>query len=953
MTTGAPIYLVSACTSGEEFVAAFRRYADRNGLFVPISEPIPAGRRGRFAVTLRDGGVMIEGDGEVISSGSSPSVLHGRVGMTIRFGELDPDSKTVIVELEKARLAMRPPPPSVPPRPATVPAQPRPLPAPIGGRVDAHNALAQCVAIGDVAALQVVEPKPVSKPGARFVVPTIPPVAGAPRAKPPSMPPIGNAAPVAAAELPAMPRTDTIKDVGPPAAMPTKASAKPTVSKPPSAHPIENADPDDSDVRTLIAPPPRPPGAFSATLPAVALPERKAAQVQAAHRELDEPTANDPVPRHDTPTDMAAMPPPRMPAKQMRAVMPPPSTTPTEMAVPPSPSDAIARPIVEEEATDLSVIPDSAAEPTGEDEQIVPQVDDELGPAPPPPRSTTIGVAVSPSGAQVLPAFAAPEIQRESTEVNEIPLRPPARGAAPAKPIAREPSGRVVVGTPGVDPHAKTLEPENEPEPAPPPKPSRPSPAIEEATPSGDWTMAPGDHGPTIQPRAKKPTGDWTMSVDPQAPDGWSEPSKVDLAPLPAATPTPAPAKPAAAKRKPTRPEPPPGPPQPTVASARPIEARAPRAATAEPAPAEPKVQIDPTLIEPLAALPIEPASSSSIPLAGGPQAAMLPSASASDRALAAASASQPYPQIARAPSASHTGPAMAILTPSPGSLPSASAYPTASSLGFHVPSKRRASTPLPAAEARQVSDATKIVKSSNKRLVVIVLSAMVAAAAGVVAFVMLGDDDGKSQATTTPPPLQHPVETLPAVAPDAATAGSGSATDTGSGSSAAIVATIDAGVAPPAPAVEPKATDCTVDVSSTPTGAEIVAEAAPDQVLGTTNAELHLPCNDAVKLVIRKPRYVPVLRNVVPTSEGIKLRVALARTTFSVKVSSQPPGATITLNGKSLGVTPTTVRLPAFEASTLTIAKDGFATETQKITPKQNNQALHTQLKKQTRKSR
>ena len=56
MSTGDPIYLVSACTSGEEFVAAFRRYADRNGLFIPMADPIPAGRRGLFALTLKDGG---------------------------------------------------------------------------------------------------------------------------------------------------------------------------------------------------------------------------------------------------------------------------------------------------------------------------------------------------------------------------------------------------------------------------------------------------------------------------------------------------------------------------------------------------------------------------------------------------------------------------------------------------------------------------------------------------------------------------------------------------------------------------------------------------------------------------------------------------------------------------------------------------------------------------------
>ena len=50
VTTGAPIFLVSACASAEEFVAAFRRYADRTGLFIPIAEPFsvevdPSGRR--------------------------------------------------------------------------------------------------------------------------------------------------------------------------------------------------------------------------------------------------------------------------------------------------------------------------------------------------------------------------------------------------------------------------------------------------------------------------------------------------------------------------------------------------------------------------------------------------------------------------------------------------------------------------------------------------------------------------------------------------------------------------------------------------------------------------------------------------------------------------------------------------------------------------------------------
>src|SRR3954471_19500461 len=146
---GAPIYLVSACATGEEFVAAFRRYADKQGLFIPISEPFAIGRRARVAVTLSNGGVMIEGDAEVITAARTASILHGRVGMTLRFLEPDASSRTMLSELERARLSMRPAPPSIAPRPADIPAGPRPTPPPVQGRIDAVNALAECVAIGD------------------------------------------------------------------------------------------------------------------------------------------------------------------------------------------------------------------------------------------------------------------------------------------------------------------------------------------------------------------------------------------------------------------------------------------------------------------------------------------------------------------------------------------------------------------------------------------------------------------------------------------------------------------------------------------------------------------------------------------------------------------------------------------------------------------------------------
>src|SRR5215468_3893362 len=225
---GAPIYLVSACASGEEFVAAFRRYADKNGLFIPIGDPLPPGGRSRFAVTLRDGGVMIEGEAEIVSSARVPSVMHGRVGMTLRFVEPDDASRTTLSELEKARLAMKPAPPSVPPRPADIPAEPRPVPPPVQGRIDAVNALAECVAIGDVSALgPPLPPVTLSPPktGPKFVMPAIPASRAAPGTSPPGT--LGVAPRAAAAPRPstaplpiAIPRPDDRAAAEPPAVTP-------------------------------------------------------------------------------------------------------------------------------------------------------------------------------------------------------------------------------------------------------------------------------------------------------------------------------------------------------------------------------------------------------------------------------------------------------------------------------------------------------------------------------------------------------------------------------------------------------------------------------------------------------------------------------------------------------------------------------------------------------------
>ena len=277
VTTGALIYLVSACGSGEEFVAAFRRYADRNGLFVPIADPIPAGRRGRFAVALKDGGVMIEGEAEVVASSRTPTPLHGRAGITLRFVGPDEPSRTVLAELEKARLAMKPPPPSVPPRPTELPAAPRPVPPALGGRIDAANALAESVAIGEPGALEA-GPKdaPPPRAGPKFVVPAVLPVARPPAA--------GSSAVTIHdedSELTTVAPSRSLQPPGAPGTKPPTEPARLTPPGPPLGPPLERsielpAQPDaDAAAERPIVPPHGPPTELSIAAQPAPEPEEK------------------------------------------------------------------------------------------------------------------------------------------------------------------------------------------------------------------------------------------------------------------------------------------------------------------------------------------------------------------------------------------------------------------------------------------------------------------------------------------------------------------------------------------------------------------------------------------------------------------------------------------------------------------------------------------------------
>jgi hypothetical protein len=559
-----------------------------------------------------------------------------------------------------------------------------------------------------------------------------------------------------------------------------------------------------------------------------------------------------------------------------------------ELKTPAQPSGEIPLPPVVADAKAKPTAPELSDEPT--DITGVPVVADELADsaalmqAPvvePPPRErrasipgtqrkTVIGVAVVPDGVTVLPA---------------TPSTPVAKPTEEAMDVVHEPKVEVALDS--------TLE-----DPLPPPKPVERPPVIEE--PSGDWTMIPGAMGPTILPRksepkvedppdsAKLPTGDWTIARVEDSPDGWSEPSKVDAAPLRAA-----------ANRANT------GPPVAMVAGEKPLEVTM----TAKAFEFEEETR---------SGLKVEVDSSLGV--------------ERSDVSLASTQFAVPMAQLTPPPG---TIAPMPLQAPPMMPMARVPSHGSGQFPDFQAPARK--SDPADLFNQGAATESTAISERNRKRrILIIALAAGAALAIGAVLLVVFGLSGKKPEPSAGSDTV---VKAVDPVAPDAAPM-------------AVDPVAVDAGVVEAVPdaadAVVPQpATDCVVDVHSTPTGADIVKD---KEVIGTTPAKLTLPCGVEAKLILRKGKLGSVTRTVKPTAAGAKLRVAFAKPLLSVKVTSSPPGATITMGGKSLGVTPAMVKLPAQEAATLVFSKPGFNQDTQKITPKQNNQAVHVTLKKKPR---
>ncbi|MGE5186086.1 MAG: PEGA domain-containing protein, partial [Acidobacteriota bacterium] len=588
---------------------------------------------------------------------------------------------------------------------------------------------------------------------------------------------------------------------------------------------------------------------------------------------------------------------------------------------------------------------------------------------PPMPRHPT---PAAPLPVARLPAHGAPAIAREV----EIPTEPTDITTVPEQAL------------PEKDAVAAAPEPVKE-EPKPEAKPQRSggmrASEIMAAIPTDDWTMSPDASAPVVLPASQKlappnapapivveaktrpkgpPTGDWTMQADPNAPDGWAAPAKVQkIVDRPPDVPAPT-GKPAT------------GNPVITVASDKAINIQ-----QWEDKPTgigEPLVEIDSTLMEPLKPMPADdaaapPAATGADPPPLGPMppraptvppplapmfappplgfAATLPPpafghATGPQQALPAGYATGPQQAL---PPGYATGPQQAL--PGPEQQAAMMGYArmvTDGGTNFFRDSEqvpRYASDPAFAVADRQ----------RRKRVLIVAVGSAIALVALVVAIVVV---TGGKKSAASPAAGSAIANVGPAQHAGSATIATGSAAPAvGAGSQAVVEPPPEPGSAGSAAVTKPdtgsdsKPDDgptvgpgtCKVEVMTSPPGAQIFDEHKP---LGTTPATLELPCGVEAKLTVHKSGFFSNQKIVKPGIDS-KLEVSLVRAIFSMKVTSMPAGATITVGGKSMGVTPTTIKLPAYTPATITVTKDGYAPDTQKVSPRQNNMAHHVNLRR------
>jgi len=122
----------------------------------------------------------------------------------------------------------------------------------------------------------------------------------------------------------------------------------------------------------------------------------------------------------------------------------------------------------------------------------------------------------------------------------------------------------------------------------------------------------------------------------------------------------------------------------------------------------------------------------------------------------------------------------------------------------------------------------------------------------------------------------------------------------------------------------------CRFTVATTPAGSVVRFD---DQAMGRSPITILGSC-DRHKVDVSHARYQGVTRSVTLTADKPQqeLDISLPRPIHAVTVTSFPPGAELSIDGRRAGTTPMVVQMTGFATVQLTLTKPGFQTVTKKV---------------------
>ena len=115
----------------------------------------------------------------------------------------------------------------------------------------------------------------------------------------------------------------------------------------------------------------------------------------------------------------------------------------------------------------------------------------------------------------------------------------------------------------------------------------------------------------------------------------------------------------------------------------------------------------------------------------------------------------------------------------------------------------------------------------------------------------------------------------------------------------------------------------------------------------GETPTTIAVPCA-AATVVLRHPRYEEQVRHLDASATQGELHVIMTRPRAQLRIVTRPSGATVQVDGRTVGRSPLTTTVDGFERARVTLSAPGMRPEDRRVYAKAGTTMLNVTLKKQ-----